>query len=191
METPEPEVTTLLVQLRQADGDGRRTAEEKLLQLVWQPLHELAEKYFRQEHRANPLLQPTLLANDVFLKLVRAKQVQPQNRVEFFMQAARGIRQGLVDHARKRKARDGKVPHVSLDGLEMGEAGSTPDMEALDEALTKLTALDARQGQIVEMRFFCGCTLEEIGAALDVSVPTVKKQWRHARIWLHQQLSKD
>jgi RNA polymerase sigma factor (TIGR02999 family) len=190
MDDHEPDVTTLLAHLREGDSGERRSAEEKLARLVEKPLHDLAEMFYRQE-RANPLLQPTLLANDVFMKLVRAKQIRPQNRAEFFKHAAHAIRQGLIDHARKRKSRDGKTPHVSLDGLDVGDAANSPDIEALDEMLTKLATLNPRQAQIVEMRFFAGATEKEIAEALEVSEPTVKRSWRSARIWLHQQLSRD
>ena len=190
MDNHEPDVTTLLAHLREGDTGERRLAEEKLARLVEKPLHDLAEMFYRQE-QANPLLQPTLLANDVFMKLVRAKQIRPQNRAEFFKRAARAIRHGLIDHARKRKSRDGKAPHLSLDGLDFGAAATSPDIEALDEMLTKLATLNPRQAQIVEMRFFAGATEKEIADALDISEPTVKRSWRSARIWLHRELSRD
>ena len=136
-------------------------------------------------------MQPTLLANDVFMKLVHAKRIRPQNRAEFFKYAAHAIRQGLIDHARKWKSRDGKTPRISLDYLDLGAAASSPDIEAFDEMLTKLATLNPRQAQIVEMRFFAGATEKEITESLDVSEPTVKGSWRSARIWLHQQLSRD
>lgn len=190
MPAQEPDVTTLLRILREGDADERRTAEEKLAQVLEKPLHDLAENCYRQEHCPNPLVQPTLLANDVFLKLVRAKQVQPKNRAEFLMFAARAVRHSLVDHARRRKARGGKAANLSLDGLDMGvEEDSAPDIEALDLVLKKLADLHPRQAQIVEMRFFGGSTETEIAEALDLSEPTVKRDWRSARIWLHRELA--
>lgn len=177
-------MTALLLRLKNCINDDRHAIESQLMRILEKPLHELATKYFRRERKADPLLQPPLLAHDAFLELVRAGQLQPRNRGEFFRYAVRTIRNNLVDHARKRKARDGMRAHVSVEDYEVG-VERAPDLVALDDALAALAELDPRQARIVELRFFG----VEIAEELSVSVTTVKREWRTARVWLRRELS--
>ena len=123
------------------------------------------------------------------MKLVDQRGVRWQNRAHFFAIAARVMRRILVDHARSRAAaKRGDGTHVSLDEVEVGAAPVDIDVIALDAALDRLAAIDARQSELVEMRFFAGLTVEETAAALAVAPITVKRDWALARAWLFRQL---
>ena len=135
-------------------------------------------------------LQATALVNEVYLRLVNAKDVAWQDRAHFLAVAARAMRRILVDHARSRQyqKRGGVAAHVTLDEALVVAAEPDQDFVALDEALTALAVVDARKSQVVEMRFFGGLTLEETAEALQVSRDTVKRDWRMAKLWLLREL---
>jgi len=135
-------------------------------------------------------LQATALVNEVYLRLVNAKDVAWQDRAHFLAVAARAMRRILVDHARSRQyqKRGGAAAHVTLDEALVVAAEPDQDFVALDEALTALAVVDARKSQVVDMRFFGGLTLEETAEALQVSRDTVKRDWRMAKLWLLREL---
>jgi RNA polymerase sigma-70 factor (ECF subfamily) len=135
-------------------------------------------------------LQATALVNEVYLRLVNAKDVGWQDRAHFLAVAARVMRHILVDHARSRQyqKRGGAAAHVTLDEALVVAAEPDQDFVALDDALTALEAVDARKSQVVEMRFFGGLTLEETAEALQVSRDTVKRDWKMAKLWLLREL---
>lgn len=143
-----------------------------------------------RSERVGHTLQATALVNEAFLRLVEVQQVQWQNRAHFFAMAARVMRRILVDAARARgyQKRGGGAPVLSLDEALMVPAEPAEDLVALDDALTALAAIDARKSQVVEMRFFGGLSIEEVAEALHVSIDTVKRDWKMAKLWLLREL---
>lgn len=188
--TPAPQdVTRLLVDW----SNGDQAALDKLLPLVNAELRRLARRYMRRESPGHTL-QTSALVNEAYLRLIDQKSVQWQNRAHFFGIAAQLMRRILIDHARKAHyaKRGGGALKVSLDEAapinKVTEARAA-ELLAVDEALEKLTAMDARKGRIVELRFFGGLTEEETAEALAVSLPTVQREWRAAKAWLHRMLT--
>jgi RNA polymerase sigma factor (TIGR02999 family) len=183
-----PDVTALLYAWNEGDPD----ALERLMPLVYEELHRIAARQFRRERPENTL-QATALVHEAYLKLVDQRRAQWQNRAQFFAVAAQLMRRVLVDHARAQAAgkRGSGAPRLTLT-----EAGDTPagrrqpdlDVIALDAALDRLAALDARQARVVELRFFGGLDLAETAAALDASPTTVKRDWAMAKAWLYREL---
>ena len=170
---------------------GDEEALRLLTEVVYDELHRLAERYMRREHSAQSL-QTTALVNEVYLKLVDSSRVRWQNRVHFFAVAAQLMRRVLVDFARRRRyqKRGGNWHKVTLaDGLDV-TANVDRDLVAVDEALQELARLDPRKGQVVELRFFGGLSLEETAEALNVSTDTVGRDWRAAKAWLTRELKR-
>jgi RNA polymerase sigma factor (TIGR02999 family) len=158
--------------------------------LVSDELRELAGKYLRHE-RDGHTLQPTALVNEAYLRLVDLNRIEWQDRAHFFAMAARTMRRVLVDHARARDndKRGGRLPKMPLE-LAM-EISVTPPrhLVELDEALRRLEAIHPRKAEAIDLRFFGGLSLEETAAALHVSVDTVKRDWRFAKLWLLRDLT--
>ena len=180
------QVTELLLKW----GDGDQTARDQLIPAVYDELRRLARHYMRRE-RANHTLQTSALVNEAYLRLVD-KNVPWQSRAHFFGIAARLMRQVLVDHARSRnyEKRGGNLQQVSLDGADVAR-GQAADIIAVDDALQTLAALDARQSQIVELRFFGGLTIPETAEVLGISHATVEREWNVARAWLRRELTRN
>lgn len=170
-----------------SDGDER--ALDRLTPLVYEQLRQQAARYLRRERRAHTF-QTTALINEVYLRLIDAKEVNWQGRAHFFAIAANLMRRILVDHARRRDAekRGGAQIHVTLDQFVAPTQQSDVDVLAIDQALTKLAALDRQQAAIVELRFFSGLSVEETAAALGISPRTVKRDWSVARAWLRREI---
>ncbi len=181
------EITQLLIAWNQGD----EAARDELMPLVYDELRRLARGYLRRE-RPNHTLQPTALVHDAFLRLVDQSQVNWQNRAHFFGAAARLMRQVLINHAEARHAakRGGSAERVSLNDVDRLTVEQEVDLVALDEALKNLERIDPTQGQIVELRFFGGLTIEEIAEVIGVSPATVKREWSTARAWLRRELSR-
>ena len=158
--------------------------------LVYDELRALARRYFRHE-RAGHTLEATAVVHEAFARLVVQDGLQWQSRAHFMGFFAHVMRRVLVDYARSRNVakRPGRRERVVLEEATLLSAGRTPDLLALDEALSCLAALDAEKAAIVELRFFGGCSVEETAAHLGVSAATVSRQWRRARAWLFQELS--
>jgi RNA polymerase sigma factor (TIGR02999 family) len=198
-------VTQLLAQWR--SGDEKALGD--LTALIYQELRNLAQRHLRGE-RHNHTIQRTALVHEAFVRLVNQQSVDWQSRAHFFGLASNLMRRILVDHARARLAskRGGGVAVVSLDEIiapsdheEDAASGYIPepqhldgesddDVAAIDEALTRLAALDERQARIVEMRYFGGLTIEETAQAMEISDATVKREWTLARAWLRRELSR-
>jgi RNA polymerase sigma factor (TIGR02999 family) len=182
------EVTRVLAELSRGD----RSALEKLTPLVYDELRALAQNFFRRQ-RPDHTLQPTALVHEAYLRLVDQSQANWADRTHFFATAAKIMRQLLADYARRHLAakRGGGWRKITLD--EAVTPTSTPhvDLIALDEALTKLTDLHERQGQVVELRFLGGLTVEETAQVLGRSPRTVELDWRMARAWLARELADD
>jgi len=141
--------------------------------------------------RPGHVLQATALVNEAYLKLIDCKNVEWQNRAQFFAIASQIMRHILVDYARSqhREKRGGNAVQVSLSqAAEVALKGAT-DLVALDEALQVLEKLSSRQTRVIELRFFGGLSLEETAEVLEVSVGTVRRDWSHARAWLYRELA--
>ena len=159
--------------------------------LVYDELRRVAARYIGRE-RPGQTLQATGLVNEAFIRLVSEKARGFQNRSHFVAIAALSMRQILVQRARSRRAakRGGAPQRVTLDDALLPERGPSIDVLALDEALTRLAAIDPAQAKIVELRYFGGLTIEETAEALHSSPATVKREWAMARAWLKQELDK-
>jgi RNA polymerase sigma-70 factor (ECF subfamily) len=180
-------VTALLQQIRQGD----RAAESDLIPLIYNQLQAIARRQMAHE-RPDHSLQATILVHEAFLRLVGDSQIDWSNRAHFFALASRVMRRMLVDHARAANAqkRPGARQKVELDSALVFVEAQAADVMALDQALDRLAAWDARQCRVVEMHFFGGLGFEEIGEVLSVSPRTAKRDWSMARAWLYRELSK-
>ncbi len=136
-------------------------------------------------------LQATALVHEVYLRLVDVDRMTLKNRAHFYGVAAVLMRQILVDHARRQRAdkRGGGVTMVSLDDVSPATQPASVDVLALDQALEALSALDARQCRVVELRFFAGLDVDETADALEISPATVARDWALAKVWLYRRLS--
>lgn len=185
--TPAPhEVTRLL----QEWSDGHESALEQLMPLVHEELHRLAHQHMRREGPGH-ILQTSALINEAYLRLVDQPEIRWKNRSHFFGIAARLMRRILVDDARKRNAakRGGSLIQVPLDEATELADEQAANVAALDDALNMLETIDARQGRIVELRFFGGLSVEETASVLQVSPGTVMRDWTFARAWLRNEMS--
>ncbi len=182
--------TAEVTQLLMAWSEGDQSALKTLTPLVHEELRRLAHHYMKAE-RPGHTLQTTALVNEAYLKLIDQKQVEFRNRTQFFALAATLMRHILVDHARSRQylKRGGGVQRVSLDKALAVSADRGEDLVALDEALGRLAAIDARKGRVVELRFFGGLSVDETAEALDVSAVTVMREWSMAKAWLYNSLN--
>ena len=185
-ETPTHEVTELLM----AWSEGDRSSLEKLMPLVYQELHRLAQKYMAGE-RPGHVLQTTALVHEAYLRLVGASQRRWQNRVHFFAVSAQVMRHILVDFARAHNnlKRGGDEKRISLDETLVIAKEQHPDLVVLEDALTSLASVDERKSRVVELRFFGGLSVEETAEVLKVSPDTVMRDWRLAKLWLLREIS--
>ena len=179
------DITQILADLESGD----EAAAQRLMPVVYSKLRALAGSFF-QAQQAGHTLQPTALVHEAYLRLVRVPDAQWTDRKHFFRVAARAMRQLLTDHARRRRAarRGGDTPTVTLDSSFADQRSHDIDLVVLDDVLTKLTALDERQGRIVELRFLAGLTVDETADVLGVSPRTVELDSRLARAWLRREL---
>lgn len=170
-------------------SDGDRDALDRLTPIVYAELHRLARRYMAGE-RPGHTMQASALVNEAYMRLVDYNRMRWQNRAHFFAVAAQVMRRILVDHARRRNAKRGAgMPVVPLDEVVVLDPESSPDLVALDDALKALALVDSRKGQVVEMRFFGGLSVEEIAEVLQVSSVTVMRDWRSAKAWLYRELT--
>jgi len=183
----EHEITALLRDLRK----GNRTVMDELMPLVYEELRRMARRHLRGQ-RPGHTLNTTALVHESYLKLVNHSSGSWKDRAHFLSVAAVAMRHILVNHAHHRNAqkRGGGQALATLDeALAGGQEMRTDELLALDQALDRLDAVSPRQRAVVEYRFFGGLTHEEIAEVLDVSVPTVRRDWRIARAWLSRELS--
>ena len=184
--TQEAEITELLV----AWKNGSQQAIESLLPMVEKELRKIARRQIRGE-RANHTLQTTALVNEAYLKLVKAADVDWQNRAQFFGISAKIMRRILVNYARDAKAAKrggGEAELVDLDEALLLTPEKSRRLVDLDDALKRLEAFDELKSRIVEMRFFSGMSIEETAEALGISPSTVSLHWRLARAWLKNEI---
>ncbi len=181
------EVTMLLAEI----GRGKNEALPRLIPLVYQELKRLAAR-FLQDEREGHTLQPTALVNEAYLRLA-GQNTEWQNRAHFMAVAGQVMRRILVDYARQHIAakRGGGEIAVDLDECEIRvEAGQSEELLAVDDALSRLAALDPQQARVVEMRYFGGMTVEETARAMSISPRTVKREWAMAKAWLRLEIAK-
>jgi RNA polymerase sigma factor (TIGR02999 family) len=181
---------TTVAQLVESARRGDEQALSALMPLVYEELRRLAASYMRRE-RPGQTLQATALVHDAYIRLMQDSKLSWQNRSHFFGIAARSMRQILVERARARRAvkRGGSRIRVTLDAGLLATEAPAIDLEALDEAMTRLEALDGELAQVVEVRFFGGLSIDEAAEALDVSPATVKRRWTVAKAWLARELA--
>ena len=180
-------VTQLLGRWR----NGDREALDSLIPLVYEELRRIAQHYLRNE-RPGHTLQSTALVHEAYVRMIQQDLPDWQNRAHFFAVAAQLMRQILVDHARAYRAdkRGGGVCNVTLDEAEEDALQVDVDILALDDALKTLSAMDRQQGEVVELRFFGGLSIEDTAEVLGISSSTVKRDWITARAWLHRELDR-
>jgi RNA polymerase sigma factor (TIGR02999 family) len=168
-------------------GDG--SALDRLMPLVYDELHRLAQRYMRQE-RPDHTLQATSLVNEAYLRLIDVNHVEFRNRAHFLALASQMMRRILVEFGRNRhrQKRGGGAVRLSLDEVLELPASTAPDVVALSDALNGLATFDARMSQVVELRFFGGLTVEETAQVLTVSPETVMRDWKTAKAWLLREI---
>ena len=181
------DITGLLL----AWGAGDKAALDRVIPVVYQELRRLAHRQMRRE-RAGDTFQTTALVNEAYLRLVDYERIAPRDRAHFLAIAAQAMRRILIERARSRRAdkRGSNAQRVSLEDVAEVSDERAADLLALDDALRALAAIDARKAQLVELRYFGGLTIEETAEVLGVSTPTVERDWRTARIWLHREISR-
>lgn len=184
------EVRQQVTQLLDDWSRGNRDALDALMPLVHAELRDLARRHLGRE-RPGHTLQPTALVNEAYLRLVGEREMKWKNRAHFMAVAAQLMRFILVDHSRRKRYRKRGAGAIRVT-LDEGVAVVPERMEeviALDEALTKLAAIDERKSRIAELRYFGGLSVEETAEALSVSVATVMRDWRLTKAWLQRELS--
>jgi len=174
-------------------SSGDQEALSTLFTMVYAELRQAAAAALRRE-RPEHTLQPTALVHETFVRLAGDSPVWLENRGHFLAIAAKVMRRILVEHARTRNAqkRGSGRRKESLDEIDvpMPKAVADLDLLALDTALARLAALDARQARIVELRFFGGLTVEEAADVMGTSPRTVKRDWQLARAWLKREMAR-
>lgn len=179
------DITQLLVRARQGDRD----ALDSVLPIVYAELRKLARRQLQGE-RVDHTLGVSGLVHEVYVKLTDQGQIDWQGRRHFYAIAGRAMRQILVDYARKRNAqkRGAGYSHTTVENKELGIKAPIENILGLEQALKRLDTIDGRMRQIVEYRFFCGLTEQEVAELLDVSVRSVQRDWVKARAWLYSEL---
>jgi RNA polymerase sigma factor (TIGR02999 family) len=180
------DITELLIAWKGGDAD----ALDRLTDIVYPELREIARRNL-ERRRAGNSLDSAALANEAYLKLVHAGGIGCENRAHFLALCSQIMRRILVDHARHRgfAKRGGHVQHVPLDDVLLVAKSRGIEVLALDDALDALARIDHRKSRVVELRYFGGLSIEETAEVLEVSVETVKRDFRMARAWLLAELS--
>ena len=182
-------LTVLLTEWRQ----GSKDALDKLTPIVYDELRRIAHRYVRRE-RDGHTLATTALVNEAYVRLAGFQQVTWENRSHFFAVSAQVMRHILIDYARRNQyaKRGGGLQRVSFDGIANDAAlmstARAAEIIALDEALEEFAKIDPRKSQVVELRYFGGLTLEEAAEVLQVSLMTVRRDWRAAKAWLFRRM---
>jgi RNA polymerase sigma factor (TIGR02999 family) len=179
------DVTNILAAL--AHGDPK--AAEQLLPLIYEELRRLAAQFLADEVPGQTL-QPTALVHEAYLRLTGKDGTEQEwdGRGHFFAAAAEAMRRILVEHARRKKRlkRGGDRQRISLETAESLVQAPADDLLALDEALSRLTALDPVKAEVVKLRFFAGLTMPEVAQTLNISLATAERYWTYARTWVRQ-----
>jgi RNA polymerase sigma factor (TIGR02999 family) len=183
----QPDITGMLA----AWNGGDRDALDRLTDIVYPELRRIAHRHL-ERRRAGESLESAALANEAYLKLVRAGGIRCENRTHFLALCSQIMRRILVDHARRRgfAKRGGNALCVPLDEVLLVAQARGIEVLALDEALDALARIDRRKSRVVELRYFGGLNIEEAAEVLGVSVDTAKRDWRMARAWLIAELTR-
>ncbi|HVQ39209.1 MAG TPA: sigma-70 family RNA polymerase sigma factor [Pyrinomonadaceae bacterium] len=165
--------------------EGDKAALDRLTPLVYDELRRIAHRYVQRE-RDGHTLQTTALVNEAYLRLVGQQKVDWQNRAHFFAVTAQVMRHILIDHARRRRfaKHGGDFQQVPLEEAVVMTQQRADELIALDEALGELAGFDPRKSRVVELRYFGGLSLEETAEVLEISLMTVRRDWRAAKAWL-------
>lgn len=183
-----PNVTELLIEWQRGD----REALDQLTPLVYDELRRIAHRFMQRERDGGHTLETTALVNEAYLRLVGGQKVDWQNRAHFFAVTAQVMRHILIDHARRRRyqKRGGQLQQVSFDEAAVMTEARAAELIRLDEALEALAKLDPRKSRVVELRYFGGLSLEETANVLEISMMTVRRDWRAAKAWLYKAVKK-
>ena len=179
-----------ITRLLQQASEGDRAALDALMPLVYEPLRRIARGQIASEGRAQTL-STTALVHEAWLRLSNAGGLEWQDQVHFYRYAARAMRNILIDAARARQAqkRGSGAEHLDIDELSLPISdAASGDLLALDEALLKLGEVNPRLAQVVELRFFAGLEVEQVGEVLGIHARSVVRDWRRARALLAQML---
>jgi RNA polymerase sigma factor (TIGR02999 family) len=181
-----PDISGLLATWSEGDQD----ALNQLVPLVYPEIRRIARRHLNASP-AEHSLQSAALANEAYLKLVRAQGIHCQNRLHFFALCAQVIRRILVDHARRRHyaKHGGGAEQIPLEEAVLGTRARGIEVLALDNALTSLSNVDLRKARVVELRYFGGLTVEETAEFLQISPETVMRDWKLAKTWLFRELT--
>jgi RNA polymerase sigma factor (TIGR02999 family) len=173
-------------------GKGDEQALSRLMSLVYPELRRIARQHLGRR-AAGHTLESAALANEAYLKLIRAGGIRCESRVHFLALCSQIIRRILVDHARGRgyAKRGGNAERVPLDEAILGAQGRGIDIQSLDETLKSLAKIDGRKARVVELRYFGGLSVEETANFLRISPETVKRDWKMAKAWLFAALTED
>ena len=182
------DITDLLLRV----GEGDQAVVERVFPLVYDELRRLAHRQLRGEEDGRTLCT-TALVHEAYLKLVDQTRCSWNNRAHFLAVAAIAMRRIVVDHARQHRSakRGGLLQRVPLESVDLATEDRAALLVALDEALSRLAALDARQARVVECRFFGGMTEEDTATALGIGLRTAKRDWAKAKSWLYQEIYPD
>ncbi len=181
--------TSGLTELLSDWQQGDQSALNKLTPLVYDELRRIAHRYVQRENYGHTL-ETTALVNEAYLRLAGQKKIDWQNRSHFFAFTAQVMRHILIDHARRRHyaKHGGDVQRVSLAEAEAMSHERARELVAMDEALDELAEFDMRKSRVVELRYFGGLDLEETAQIMEVSVMTVRRDWRAAKAWLFRRM---
>ena len=180
------DISAILAAWRGGDAD----ALVRLMNLLYPELRKIGRQYLRSRP-AGESLESAAIANEVYLKLIRAGEIQCESRAHFLALCSQMARRILVDHARRRKSgkRGGRELNVPLDEVTVEVEAGGIELLALDEALDALARIDNRKSRVIELRYFGGLSLEETATVLEISPETAKRDWKMARAWLYTQLT--
>lgn len=184
--TPDSDVTQALLDL----SGGDHAALDRMLPVIYDHLHRIAERELRRE-RGDHTLSPTDLVHEAYLKLVQLDRISWQGRNHFFGACAQVMRRILISYARMKRAgkRGGaEAEMVTLENAIVAATERPDDLIALDEALARLASFSERQARVIECRFFGGMDVDQTADALGISPATVKRDWVTARAWLNREL---
>ena len=181
-----------LTELLQDWREGDKAALDRLTPIVYDELRRIAHRYVQRE-RDGHTLQTTALVNEAYLRLAGQQKVDWQNRAHFFAVTAQVMRHILIDHARRRRyeKHGGGIQRVPIEDASVMTEQRAAELIALDEALGELAELDPRKGRVVELRYFGGLSLEETAEVLEVSLMTVRRDWRAAKAWLYKAVNSE
>jgi len=188
MEQPNNNITQLLHEI----ANGNKLVVDNLIPIVYDHLRKMAGNQMYNE-RSGHTLSPTSLVHEAYMKLVDQKNTNWQSRAHFFALASIAMRRILINHANKKVAqkRGGDSPVVTFNEEFMSTESNAEEILMLDRAMDKLKGMNERQSKIVEFKFFGGLEFNEIAEVLQVSLPTIRKDWRLARAWLIRELKED